>query len=74
LRVVVVSANAMTADGAKAKALGVLDYWEKPLKLEPFLAGVAKYLGLRETEADSCEMPGADLVATESARASFGSR
>lgn len=32
-------ADARTADVARAKTLGVVDYWEKPLKLESFLAG-----------------------------------
>lgn len=54
LRVVVVSANATTADVAKAKEFDVLAYWEKPLKLEPFLDGVAEILGL----SDSCAPAG----------------
>jgi len=44
VRVVAVSANAMPADVAAAKALGSLDYWTKPLALEPFRAGISALL------------------------------
>ena len=50
LRVVVVSANATEMDIAKAKQRGVLDYWTKPLDLQPFITGISTLLGLRDTE------------------------
>lgn len=49
LRVVAVSANAMAVDIEKAMALGVLDYWTKPLKLEKFMAGISTLLSLQES-------------------------
>ncbi len=48
LRVVVVSANATATDLARARQLGVVDYWTKPLELEPFVAGISMLLGLCE--------------------------
>jgi signal transduction histidine kinase/ActR/RegA family two-component response regulator len=57
LRVVVLSANGAAADLAKEKALGVVDHWEKPLKLAPFLAGITKLLGLDDSAAGICDVP-----------------
>jgi CheY-like chemotaxis protein len=51
LPVVLVSANATEADVAAAKALGVLDHWEKPLELAPFVARVTALLSTGEHPA-----------------------
>jgi len=53
LRVVAVSANAVEVDIARAKEMGVLDYWTKPLKLEAFLAGISTLTGIRTDEGDA---------------------
>jgi signal transduction histidine kinase/ActR/RegA family two-component response regulator len=45
LPVVALSANAMQTDVARARALGAVDYWTKPLALDTFLAGVSARLG-----------------------------
>jgi CheY-like chemotaxis protein len=47
LQVVAVSANAVGADIEKARALGAVDYWTKPLNLDAFLTGVSNLLNTR---------------------------
>ena len=61
LRVVAVSANAMAVDIEKAMALGVLDYWTKPLKLEQFMAGISTLLGVHES-VDQGNISKADIA------------
>jgi PAS domain S-box-containing protein len=43
-KVVALSANALPDDVARARALGAMDYWTKPLDMQHFLAGVARLL------------------------------
>ncbi len=45
LPVVAVSASAMPEDILKAKDLGALDYWTKPLEMESFVTGVKELFG-----------------------------
>ena len=47
VQVVAVSANAMPADMARARELGVTDYWTKPLALDAFLTGVTTLLAAK---------------------------
>lgn len=47
LQVVAVSANAVGADIERARALGAVDYWTKPLNLDAFLAGISNLLNTR---------------------------
>jgi signal transduction histidine kinase/ActR/RegA family two-component response regulator len=44
LPVVALSANAMQPDVTRARALGAVDYWTKPLAMNTFLAGVSAHL------------------------------
>ena len=43
--IVVLSATAMPADIAQARARGATDYWTKPLDFHHFLTGIASLLG-----------------------------
>lgn len=45
LWVVALSANAMPDHVARARVLGAMDYWTKPLDLQAFLAGITTLLG-----------------------------
>jgi PAS domain S-box-containing protein len=45
--VIVLSANAMPEEIARARAHGAADYWTKPLDFQRFLAGVARMLAAR---------------------------
>ena len=55
LRVVALSASAMREDMERAKALGAIDYWTKPLELQQFLAHVSSLLrsGRHRRELDA---------------------
>jgi PAS domain S-box-containing protein len=44
MRCVALSANAMPADIAAARAAGAVDYWTKPIQFAPFLEGLARLL------------------------------
>jgi signal transduction histidine kinase/CheY-like chemotaxis protein len=58
LRVVALSANAGEVDVAKALALGVRDYWTKPLELASFLSGISTLLNVR-VSSDEAATPAA---------------
>lgn len=45
LWVVALSASAMPDDVARARELGAMDYWTKPLELQAFLGGITTLLG-----------------------------
>jgi CheY-like chemotaxis protein len=45
--VIVLSANAMPEEIARARANGAADYWTKPLDFQRFLSGVARTLAAR---------------------------
>ncbi|WP_225861290.1 PAS domain S-box protein [Ideonella benzenivorans] len=47
LRVIAVSASAMTGDVAAARAAGAMDYWTKPLRLDQVVHDLARWLGPR---------------------------
>jgi len=46
LRCVALSASAMPDEVRRARALGVLDYWTKPIERETFMRGIARLLGI----------------------------
>jgi hypothetical protein len=74
LQVVVVSANATPAGVARARELGALKQWDKPLKLETFFAGISRLLELGNAEGITRDRANRQHFVTSAAKANTTAR